>query len=33
MENIEMSGLHLPEKPRFKVPGESLLLIPISMLI
>lgn len=33
MENIEMSGLHLPEKPRFKVLGESLLLIPISMLI
>nr|WP_133016215.1 hypothetical protein [Clostridium cuniculi] len=33
MENISSAGIYLPEQPRFRVPGESLLLIPISMLI
>ena len=33
MDNLVNSGIYLPEQPRFKVPGESLLLIPISMII
>ena len=33
MKNLSSSGIYLPEQPRFKIPGESLLLIPISMLI
>ena len=33
MDSLSNLGIYLPEKPRFRVPGESLLLIPISMLI
>ncbi|MBS4955543.1 hypothetical protein [Clostridium sp.] len=33
MDNISNLGIYLPDQPRFRVPGESLLLIPISMLI
>lgn len=33
MEKLSSSGIYLPEQPRFKIPGEALLLIPISMLI
>ncbi|MEN8076280.1 hypothetical protein ABFP60_04910 [Clostridioides difficile] len=33
MQSLSNNGIYLPEQPRFKVPGEALLLVPISMLI
>lgn len=33
MNLLSSNGIYLPQTPRFKVPGESLLLIPISMSI
>lgn len=33
MQSLSSNGICLPEQPRFKVPGESLLLVPISMMI
>lgn len=33
MNNMSKNGISLPEIPRSKIPGESLLIIPISLLI
>ena len=33
MQKLSSNGIYLPEQPRFKVPGESLLVVPISMII
>lgn len=33
MDNLASRGIYLPEQPRFKIPGESLLIVPISIII
>ena len=32
MQKLSSTGIYLPEQPRFRVPGEALLVVPISMI-